>query len=66
MTGGRGGESSAYLPTMILVLPVLATIIGLLMWALAAGKVAEIGKILFAAGVLVTLFVFAQRGVHLP
>lgn len=42
---------------MIILIPVLVLIVGLLMYALSANpKLAEIGKIMFAAGLLVALF----------
>ncbi len=50
----------------IAIFPILAIIVGLLMWALAKTNplVQEAGKILFAAGVLVTLLVAAHYTVH--
>jgi len=48
------------------LVPVIAGIVGLLMYALSANpKVAEIGKILFAACCFALMFAFATRGVHL-
>lgn len=47
---------------MIVLLPLLAAIVGLLAYALASNaKIAEIGRLLFFAGVLVTLLVLAER-----
>lgn len=40
---------------MGLYLPVIAMLIGCLMYSLTSGKLAELGRILFAFGLLVTL-----------
>jgi hypothetical protein len=50
---------------LIAIIPVLAILVGLLMWALAGGIVKEAGRILFASGVLVTLLVAAHYTVRI-
>ncbi len=50
---------------MLLIAPVLAAVIGLLVYALSVNpKVAELGRLAFGCGLLVALFVFAQHGVR--
>jgi len=52
---------------VIAVIPFVVCIVGLLMWALASNAlVKDAGRIMFAAGLLVTLFVFAAKLVHVP
>lgn len=52
--------------TATILVPVLAAILGALVYAFASNvKLAEMGKLLFFAGVLVTLFVLAQHTVRL-
>lgn len=49
-----------------ILVPVAAAIVGALVYALSANaKVGELARILFACGVLVALFVFAQHVVRL-
>ncbi len=49
---------------LITIIPFLVAIIGLLMFALSSNsKVAEIGKIMFWTGLLVTLFVSSGKTV---
>lgn len=46
----------------ITIVPLLVAIVGLLMYVLAANaKVAEIGRIMFAMGLLVTLYVASGK-----
>jgi hypothetical protein len=48
---------------LIATVPILVAIVGLLMYVLAGNpKVAEIGRIMFAAGLLVALFAIGQTG----
>lgn len=48
---------------LIATIPVLAAIVGLLMYALCANpKLAEIGRLLFFAGILVALFAMQGAG----
>jgi len=48
------------------LIPVLVAVAGVLAYALASNaKVAEIGRLLFFAGVLALMFAFAGRAVHL-
>lgn len=47
---------------MIAIIPLLAAIVGLLIYVLAANaKVVEVGRALFWCGLLVTLFTVASR-----
>ncbi len=49
----------------IAIVPIIAVVLGILLWALASAPlVKESGKIIFAAGVLVTLLVAAHYTVH--
>lgn len=51
---------------LVAIVPVLAAILGLLLYLLpASGKVQEIGRLLLGAGILVTLAVLASRVVRL-
>jgi len=52
---------------LILAIPVLVAIVGMLVYALASnGKVAEMGRIAFGCGLLVTLLTLAHGStVHL-
>jgi hypothetical protein len=46
---------------LIAIVPVLAMVVGLLLWAAASNAMAKaIGEKLFTCGLLVTLFVFAR------
>lgn len=45
------------------IIPIVALILGLLLWRPEAK---DIGRVLFACGVLVTLFVAAKYTLHLP
>jgi hypothetical protein len=45
---------------LTIVIPLLVCILGMLVYALAASpKVAELGRLAYAAGLLVTLFAFS-------
>ena len=51
---------------MIAYLTIIIALVGLLMWVLSSNaKVAEIGKILFAAGVFAFVFTLTGRTVKL-
>lgn len=51
---------------MIVLIPLLAAIAGALIYALASNpKLAELGRLAYAAGVLATLLVLAQHSVRL-
>lgn len=51
---------------VILIAPVLAAIVGALVYALSANpKASELGRIAFACGLLVSLFVAATQVVRL-
>lgn len=51
---------------LISIVPVVAAILGLLIYALAANpKVSETGRLLMFAGMLVTLFVMAGQSVRI-
>ena len=51
---------------LVVLIPALILVIGLLLYALASnGKVQEIGRIMFACGMLVTTWVLATRTVTL-
>jgi|GEM_PF-2742832 len=48
--------------TLTILLPLLVAIVGMLVYALAAGpKPAEIGRLAYACGLLVTLFELASH-----
>jgi len=50
---------------LIAILPLIALVVGLLMWALASNAIVkESGRILFFCGTLVTLLVTAHYSVH--
>jgi hypothetical protein len=52
--------------TATILIPLLVCIVGLIVYALSANaKVAELGRLAYAAGLLVTLFVVATKVVHL-
>lgn len=52
---------------LIAITPILAAIIGLLMYVLESNpKVSEIGRLLFFAGILVSLFIAGEKTVKLP
>jgi hypothetical protein len=52
---------------LIAVVPVIFMIVGLLLWALAANpKVAEAGRIMFAAGSFAICFALSGKGVTIP
>lgn len=49
------------------LIPLLLAIVGALVYAFAANpKLAELGRILFAAGMFALAFFYAGRGVTLP
>ena len=48
--------------SITLALPILAWILGLVLYFLANPKIQEIGRILFATGMLATLLLFAGSG----
>jgi Na+/phosphate symporter len=53
--------------TLVALIPVLMMIVGLLMYALAANpKVAEAGRILFAAGAFALAFAYAGKAISVP
>lgn len=50
---------------MTIVLPLLVALLGAFTYALAANpKLSEIGRLAFACGLLVTLFVLSQHVLH--
>lgn len=52
--------------SLVAIVPLVAALVGLLVYALSAnGKVAELGRIAFSCGLLVTLFVFAHSNFSL-
>ncbi len=52
--------------TVTILIPLLVCIVGLLVYALASNaKVQELGRIAYACGLLVTLFVLATKVVKL-
>jgi hypothetical protein len=52
---------------LIAIVPVVVLVLGLPLWALATKPVAvEAGRLMFACGLLVVLFVAARQTVHLP
>ena len=54
-------------PAVTIVIPLLVCLLGMLTYALASnGKVAEMGRLAFACGLLVTLLVWGHGAVHLP
>lgn len=53
-------RNCAMLPSMIAYIPLLFAVVGVLMYALATNpKIQEIGRIMFACGWLVTMFVLS-------
>ncbi len=50
---------------LIAIVPVLAALLGLLLWGFAPGDAKTAGKILFAAGTLVTVYVLAGHTVRI-
>lgn len=51
---------------LIIILPLLVCLVGLLVYALSANpKVAELGRIMFACGLLLTLVVAGSPAVRL-
>ncbi len=51
---------------LVVILPLLVAIVGVLVYALSANaKVAEIGRLAYFAGVVVTLWQCASRTLHL-
>lgn len=48
-----------------LLVPVLAAVVGALVYALTEGKASELGRVLYACGALVSLFVAATQVVRL-
>ena len=51
---------------VIAIIPVLVLIVGLLVWVLAARpKAAEAGRILFAVGALITVYVLAHHTIKI-
>jgi hypothetical protein len=53
--------------SVIAIIPLLVCLVGLLVYVLAVnnGKAAELGRLSFAMGLLVTLLVFAKHVVRL-
>lgn len=51
---------------IIAIVPVIVTIVGVLAYALASNaKIAEIGRLAYACGLLVTLFTLASKVIRL-
>lgn len=50
---------------LIAYVPIIFIIIGLLIYALADGKKAEVGRIIFAAAFLVTMLNLASKTFHI-
>ncbi len=51
----------------VAIVPVVVLVLGLLLWALASKPIAvEAGRLMFACGLLVSLFVMARTTLHLP
>ncbi len=51
---------------LVVILPLLVAIVGVLVYALSANaKVAEIGRLAYFGGILVTLWQCASRTLHL-
>ncbi len=51
----------------IAIVPVVVLVLGLLLWGLATKPIAvEAGRLMFACGLLVSLFVMAKTTLHLP
>lgn len=48
-----------------ILVPLLVAVVGALMYALTGPKPAELGRIAFACGLLVTLFIAAQHVIRL-
>lgn len=42
--------------TIVLTLPAIVTVLGVVVYALAAGKAGELGRLAFAVGLLALLF----------
>lgn len=51
---------------IVILLPLLVAVVGLLMYALAAGKLVEVGRIMFWCGLLATLLHLNAHLVSLP
>lgn len=52
--------------TVIAYIPLLAAVVGVLLYALASNaKIQEVGRIMFACGFLVTMFVLAEHVIKL-
>jgi hypothetical protein len=49
--------------TFTMILPLLVTIVGCLVYALSGGKASEVGRAALWCGLLVTLLVFSNHGV---
>jgi hypothetical protein len=45
-------------------IPLAVMLVGLLMYGLTGGKPSDIGRVMFACGLLVTLFQVAGRALH--
>jgi hypothetical protein len=53
--------------TVVILVPLLCTIVGLLLYALSANaRVSEAGRLLYFAGVFVTLLALQGHAVRLP
>lgn len=51
---------------IITLIPAIFAVVGLLLWILATNpKVQEIGRLVFFAGFLVTMFVLSRETIHL-
>lgn len=51
--------------TLIVIVPFLVCLVGLVLFAATSGKMSDAGRIMFAAGLVVTLLVFSARVVRL-
>lgn len=51
---------------MVIYLPFLICLVGLLMYVLSNGKVSELGRLAFAVGLLVGLFLVPGHAIRLP
>ena len=51
---------------IVILLPLLVALLGLLMYALASGKLVEVGRILLWTGLLATLLHLSARVLQLP
>lgn len=53
--------------TLVILIPLLCAVVGLVVFSLSSNpRVAEAGKLLYFAGILVTLFALQGHAVRLP